>query len=272
MNHPHAGNAAPYVLDALEPGEAASFESHLSECAPCRADVASFQPVLVEWARLLRAARPDPALRRCLLAAIAEPPRLSGALPPGAAPAPERRRAHAWLPLAATLCLAAFLGLYSLRLQSRIGALGARLADAERRVAAATRDALGMRQAAAAAGQAVAVLAAPDLARIDLHGEPPAASARARALWSRARGMVFVASGLPPLPAGRVYQVWVVTAAAPVSAGLLDAAAAAGGVAHFATPPDMPAPAAVAVTVEPAGGRPSPTGERVLLGTPAPVS
>jgi hypothetical protein len=36
----------------------------------------------------------------------------------------------------------------------------------------------------------------------------------------------------------------------------------------FITPPDIPAPVAVAVTLEPDGGVPAPTGSRYLLGTP----
>jgi len=35
----------------------------------------------------------------------------------------------------------------------------------------------------------------------------------------------------------------------------------------FATPPDIPPPIAVAVTLEPAGGVPAPTGPKVLVGT-----
>ncbi len=57
----------------------------------------------------------------------------------------------------------------------------------------------------------MAVLTAPDLARIDLVGQPDAPDARARAFWSRERGMVFSASKLPPPPPGKTYQVWVVT-------------------------------------------------------------
>ena len=80
--------------------------------------------------------------------------------------------------------------------------------------------------------------------------------------------MVFTASNLPPLPAGRVYQVWVVTGPAPVSAGLLNPDASGGGLTFFSTPPDIPPPTAVAVTLEPAGGVPAPTGQFYLLGTP----
>jgi anti-sigma factor RsiW len=35
-----------YALGALEPGEAALFETHLAECAECRDDVASYAPVV----------------------------------------------------------------------------------------------------------------------------------------------------------------------------------------------------------------------------------
>jgi anti-sigma-K factor RskA len=104
--------------------------------------------------------------------------------------------------------------------------------------------------------------------RIDLGGQPSAPQASGRALWSRGRGMVFTAAALPPLPAGQVYQVWIVTQPGPVSAGLLTPDAAGAGVAFFETPPDIPPPTAVAVTIEPAGGLPAPTGAFYLVGSP----
>ena len=79
--------------------------------------------------------------------------------------------------------------------------------------------------------------------------------------------MVFNASNLPPLPAGRTYQLWVVTAQAPISAGLLTPDAQGSVSETFNTPPDIPQPVAMAVTIEPAGGVPAPTGERYLVGT-----
>jgi hypothetical protein len=118
-------------------------------------------------------------------------------------------------------------------------------------------------------GQATtAVLAAPDLARIDLQGQPPAPDARARALWSRSRGLVFTAANLPPAPAGKTYQVWVVTAQAPISAGLLIPDSSGVGTQYYTTPADIAPPVAVAVTLEPAGGVAAPTGERYLVGMP----
>jgi anti-sigma-K factor RskA len=90
-----------------------------------------------------------------------------------------------------------------------------------------------------------------------------------------ARGVLYVAAdhqhwflkvvGLPPPAAGRGYQVWFVTAAGPVSAGMLGPATAAGAELGSAS---MPAGVeAVAITLEPATGMPQPTGAQVLAGS-----
>jgi hypothetical protein len=129
-----------------------------------------------------------------------------------------------WLPLAASLILVAAVGAYAVRLQTRLGELQS----------------------------SMAVMSAPDLVRIDLAGQPTAPQSTGRALWSRDRGMVFATANLPAPPAGKVYQVWVVTAQAPVSAGLVVPDSAGGGTMYFYTPPDIPQPTAVAVTLEPA--------------------
>jgi hypothetical protein len=170
------------------------------------------------------------------------------------------------------LLLTLGIGAYAVRLQTRVEDLEARLDAALVQAATADQLVADSRRVAAELQSAMGVLAAPDLARIDLAGQPAAPGARARALWSRARGMVFTASNLPPLPAGRVYQVWVVAGPAPISAGLLMPDPAGGGLAFFETPPDIPAPTAVAVTIEPAGGVPAPTGAFYLMGTPSAAS
>jgi anti-sigma-K factor RskA len=125
------------------------------------------------------------------------------------------------------------------------------------------------RRRAGAAQVAMAVFAAPDLARIELAGLQPAPTASARALWSRNRGMIFTTTNLPVPPEGRVYQVWVLTAKTPVSAGLVYPDTSGGAATVFSTPADIPPPVGVAVTLEPEGGVPSPTGEMYLMGKPA---
>jgi anti-sigma-K factor RskA len=264
--HSEQALAAAYVLGALDADERRAFEAHLAQCAVCDEEVRSLQRVTETLARSVPQRTPRPELRSRVLSVA------TGSAVPLVR---EQRRAHwttsSWLQLAAVLLLVAGVGGYAWQLQRRVSSLAARVQVAEQRASAAERGTLEARRAANEAQAALAVLAAPDLVRVDLAGRPAAPQATARALWSRQRGMVFTTAGLPPAPAGRVYQVWVVTAQAPVSAGLLAADPSGGITAFFRTPADIAAPTAVAVTLEPAGGVPAPTGEMYLVGTPRPA-
>jgi anti-sigma-K factor RskA len=261
-SHEEQTLAAAYVLDALDPDERRAFEVHLDGCATCAEEIRSLGRVAELLPHTVPQHTPPAALRA----------RMLGAVLPAAQPVTEvhhRARSSAWLPLAAAIVAAAGLGVYSWQLQQRVRVLEARLDAAERRASTAERDVADARRTAGEAQASMAVLAAPDLVRVELAGGTPAAGARARALWSRNRGMVFTASNLPQAPEGRVYQVWVVTAGGPISAGLMTPDASGRAEAFFNTPQDIPPPTAIAVTLEPAGGVPAPTGEPYLTGTPA---
>jgi anti-sigma-K factor RskA len=261
-NHDEQSLASAYVLGALDATERRAFEAHSATCAECQREIRELQPVAIALAYAVPKRTPRPELRARVLAAA------------GASDTRETRResvpasARTWLPLAATVLVAIALAATAWRLQSRVLALEARLEQAERRALGAERLVADTRRAAGEAQSALAILAAPDLVRIDLAGQPPAPRATARALWSRSNGMVFTTANLPPPPPGRVYQVWVVTREAPVSAGLLALNPSGRTTAVFQTPADIGTPVAAAVTLEPEGGVPSPTGQKYLIGTP----
>ncbi len=262
--HEEQALAAPYVLGALDSTERRAFEAHVATCLRCRDEVRSLQRVADALARSAPQRTPRPEVRAHVLGGIRyEPSSITR-------PRSSRRVALYWLPAAASILIAAVLGAYAWALQGRISNLEARLDDAERRASAAEGETLQARRVADTAQSAMAVLAAPDVVRIELTGQSAAPKATARALWSRDRGMVFNTAHLPPAPDGRVYQVWVVTAQLPVSAGLLTPDAAGRATAFFRTPVDIAPPVAIAVTLEPAGGVPAPTGDKYLVGTPSP--
>ncbi len=235
-------NAAGYVLGSLDPEERRAFESHLAGCAECAEEVASLRPVVGALATAVPQVTPRAELRERILSGATSRAGADAHIHDRKSPA-----ALTWLPLAAAIIIAIGAGIYAVRLQRQIGELRARFDQAQ---------------------ATTAVLAAPDLARIDLQGQQVAPDARARALWSRSRGLVFTAANLPPAPAGKAYQVWVVTAQAPISAGLLTPDPTGAGTQFYMTPADIAPPIAVAVTLEPAGGVPAPTGERYLIGMP----
>ena len=225
-------DAASYVIGALSPAEREAFEAHLVVCATCAGEVRAFGSVANAIGGAVTPAEPSPEARGRLLDVVA------GGAPPRQAPLRQPGAILPWLAVAASLALAVGAGAYAIRL----------------------------RGLAAEAEVFKAVMTAPDLTQIDLKGQPAAPAASARALLSRSRGLIFTATNLPPLPAGRIYQLWIVTAQAPVSVGLIRPDAS--GAAQFVLPGDetLPKPAAVAVTIEPDGGVPAPTGAKYLVG------
>jgi hypothetical protein len=276
------GRAAGYVLGTLDPADYDEFRAHLSECDACASAVRSLVPVVGALAHSAPPADPPEAVRARLLERIGSVDTgrpLPGPLPARVLSMPEEEgRAGVraakpratflpgrWLPVAAALVIAVGLGVDGVRLRDRIGSLEQRVSDISARANASERELTLVRQSATEAQTLVVVLASSDLIRVDLAGQPSAPQARARAFWSRSRGLILTASNLPPLPAGRTYQVWIVTPDAPVSAGLLRPGER-GDVHAVFTTPDVARVAAVAVTIEPEGGVPAPTGDKYLVG------
>jgi hypothetical protein len=212
---------------------------------------------------------PSPAVRERIIGSVQELTASQESLVGRAGARSAARAPVAWAPfLAAAACLivAVGLGLYSVIERRHVIALEQQVREATVRAETANRQRDEVRQRATEGQAVVIVLNASDLVRVDLAGQPVAPRAAARAFWSRSRGLVFTASSLPPLPAGRTYQLWVVTAAAPIGAGVLKPGVDGGAHAVFMTPSDLPPPVAMALTIEPEGGVPAPTGDKYLVG------
>lgn len=110
-----------------------------------------------------------------------------------------------------------------------------------------------------------AVLTAPDMAMTAL--DPGAAEpGTVMVAWSaEQQGAVVMADDLAPAPTGMAYELWLIGADGPVPMRLLDPAT--DGSVHRLVPLEG-RPAAWGVTLEPAGGSPSPTGE-IIYQAPA---
>lgn len=266
-----------YVLGTMAADERPAFELELRQDPALAREVRAVQSVAVGLLQVVPQMSPPVDLRaRVLRAATGQPPAASSrdevpnayaAAPLTAAPRQAPLAWPAWVAAAASIAVALGLGSYTVRLKQDVSTLQARLDAATSRLADAESSVARMERVVSEAQSQTAVLSAPDLAQVALAGQPAAPDARARAFWSRSRGLVFTASQLPPLPTGRSYQLWVVTANARISAGVL-ALAGDGRVLHIVqTPADIPTPVAMAVTLEPEGGVPQPTGAFYLLGT-----
>ncbi len=85
--------------------------------------------------------------------------------------------------------------------------------------------------------------------------------------YNKRLGTVIYSAELPELPAEKVYQMWLVpSSGAPISAGTFLADGSKRAEPWEAEVPANSEPKAFAVTVEPTGGVPKPTGNIILLG------
>jgi hypothetical protein len=147
-----------------------------------------------------------------------------------------------------------------------------RLANQEVRAARddANRQIAEARQLAQRAETVSAVLTAPDLIRFNLTSTQSDGSS-AQVLWSRSRGVVLSGSRLPGPGPEKTYQLWLVTNGPSVSAGVFAPDATGRATLVVDPPPKVPRPVmGAAITLEPEGGRLTPTGQMLLTRFPPP--
>jgi anti-sigma-K factor RskA len=259
VNHDDfAALAQGYALGTLTDAEARRFATHLQTCDECRRTVRDTVVVGEALARALPPQAPPPGLRERVLARATAPAAVT------AVTDTRHAMSYGWLAAAAVL-VAAVTSVMAWQYRDEAARAWLAQQAAARQVQSLEQQIAQLQAGASTAAQTRSVLAARDMARIELAGQSPAPGATGRVFWSPTHGLVFAATNLPELPPGRVYQLWVV-ADAPISAGL--GQPTSGGELSVVSSPAAPArPKAFALTIEPEGGRPAPTGPMFLLGS-----
>ncbi len=252
--------AEAYALGILDADDRQAFERHLPLCESCQQAVRDAQLVGLALGQSVEMVDPPPHLRSRVLAAAAAASQAS---------APRVARAATttlpwWLTAAASIAALGF-GLQWWNTARKLEMAESALQSVRQQLATATSQVASARNATDRAQEQLDILAARDVVLVNLAGQAPAPGASGRVYWSPSRGLAFAATDLPPLAEGRVYQLWVVTEGAPISAALITPD---GNGAARALVPGVGGvqPKAFAVTVEPAGGVPAPTGAMYLLG------
>jgi anti-sigma-K factor RskA len=256
MSHePFETQAAAYALGALDADELAQFEGHLAGgCAACATAVRELCETLAAVARDAPPMIPPAHVKAGLLRRVAA----SGSSRPSG-----RWRWLRWAlaTAAAVVAVSAFVaGLVASRYEARIGAMARETAAIRadlRRQDAALRDRLAMTQAV------IDLLRDPATRVVALQGPAANPEAGGRVVWhDTAGGHVFVAK-LPPAPAGKTYELWTFSGGSPRPAGVFTVDAS--GRASRPVPPAGASVQMFAVTLEPEGGVPAPTGPIVLV-------
>ncbi len=255
-----------YVLGALEAEERRAVEAALERGDP------ELERELAAWTRQLEAlAATVPAVAPSAMVRERTLRRVGSEAPATSAPeAAGTSRGQRFWPLAASLLLAVLAGwlaLENLRLRERLETAAAQRDQLERQTAALARDLETARDELERNLMAGRIVGAPQTRAVVLAGLGPGTAASGHAYHDpESRRAVFYASDLPALAADRDYQLWFIAEGVPVSAGVFEVDAAGRGTVVVE---DVAAPEAIqawAVTVEPAGGVPQPTGEMVLKG------
>ena len=244
-------------MDAVTGADRARFERHLASCQACARELQELRETTARLAGAVAAEPPGQLLRRALVSAARTPQ-----LPPGrtrsadmwrawrtgraarAGSAPVRGRTWPVPRPRLALALAAVV-------LAAVAASGAvTVGDGHRLAAAELRD-----------HQIAEVLTAPDAVMLTARVK---AEGTATIVMSHGdRSLVFTTAGLPPLPAGRRYQLWLMGPAGDKSAGLLPAPR--GGMTSPVIASGLTAGDRVGLTIEPEGGSPQPTSTPILM-------
>jgi anti-sigma-K factor RskA len=265
-------------LGALDEEERRELAAHLEQgCAECEAELRRLAGAVEELAfaaaelpEELAAGAPEilDGIKRRVLPQVAAEPRPADA---AAAPLRFRRGGGArwvWLAAAAALTLVAAwalvrqaaLGSEIERLHAERGQLLAHARSLEQRVARAESESRRL-------ARTLAIVAAPGVQSVRL-AAMGSAHATGRAYVDTAeRQAVFYAFGLPALGSDKTYQLWYIDDEDnKTSAGIFDVDAHGKASVVLDRPLPVERIQAWAVTIEPRGGRPQPTGPLVLAG------
>ena len=249
LRHDLHSLSGAYALDALEPGaERDRYTRHLNRCPSCASEVRGFREVATAMA-FATAAEPPAGLRDRVLAAAARTRQLPPEVAGGSHARPRRSRTWVpWVPWLSGVVATA----------SIVAAVLFGFAQAH------TQDELNQVRAE---NQAISLLLSAPKAKLLTYPVTHGGVATV-VLAADRHELAVVTTGLPALPAGKVYQLWLIGKPAITSAGLLPPAK------DGQTPPVLATGVVkgdtLGLTVEPAGGSAQPT-TKPILALPLPV-
>jgi len=264
------------ALTALDREDARALAAHLESCADCRLEMDEWQKTAAFLALEAKPLAPLPQLREQILAAVhaddqsaksTDRPAVGvaqtavksiGSRVPPFDRAVEQRPRNIWTSLgsfgaiAATVILAALIiSLVVLWQQNRAN---------QKQLAHLTTE---LRQAKAQLDHKHAVvqlLTSPGAQMARLAGTDVAPGAHAMLAYDKSGHAMLMAEGLPAAPQGKAYQLWYIKGGKPMPGKMLITDATGTATVEDQIPAAALSGAEFAVTLEPSGGMPSPTG------------
>jgi len=248
-----ADDLALYAVDALAGEDRAALEAHLAGCSACRLELEQLRGDGALLALSTLGPKPPQRARQRLLDAVAKEPR-------GPVKVVETRTRRSWWGVLGWAATAAVI-VFAASLWKENAALKQTLASANAQATQNARELEDIRRIAAPIiepeAQVVTVVA--------MKAQP---QPQGKAFYLRSRGnLVFLATNMPPLPANKAYELWLIPMQGPpMAAGMFKPDA--HGRATVINPPLQPGAEAkaFAITVENEAGATTPTMPIVMMG------
>jgi anti-sigma-K factor RskA len=244
--------ASLYAAGAMTDSERLEYARHLEEdqCAVCQAEVKERQSAISFLAFTVPPSSPSPRVKVRLMEQARN-----------AAPVVEESQPRLrWIQWATALAAVASIAIAFLLLRANndlrqeADLLRSRVAQLEVQLAEQRST--------------VALLTSAGVRVVDLAGQGTTVQASGRIFWDQQqKRWLFSVRNLPPAAADKSYQLWFVPRSGnPTSAHVFDTAADGSFSAEVPVPYGITDLKAAAVTTEPRGGLPQPTGAFALLG------
>lgn len=219
-----------YALGCLDEDELVLVSEHLADCGECRAELQSYGPLVDHLALAAPETLPPPALHRRLMSQTQEPPAQS-------LPQKPSRNLWGWVTpiwVGAGLLIILILATGNLFLWRQINQL-----------------------------------AEPDmLSEVTLNGTQAAPDATGVIVLSLdGEYGTLVVDQLPPLDAEHQYQLWLIDDDQRTSGGVFSVSDEGYGSIEIVSAEPLNSYSAFGISIEPTGGSPGPTGQKVLGGT-----
>ena len=269
-----------YALGALDADERRVFESHLATCKDCKQRLAEAQGRIALLAAAAPHVDPSPAVKQRLMRQVHATAAVT--VTENVALASRRSRefeypqgtgwfARWWaavlLPAAAGLAFATvYLWVQNRRLDVDLARLRVTMEQQQDQLQQQLQQQEQLREQFQDSREIAALMAARDTMIVPLTSQRGMPQGSARVVYNGQMGMLYYDGVLGAPPAHKSYQLWLVPKEGdPVSAGVFNPVS--GQDTHWMMKlPKGLDPKAFAVTLEPSGGMPHPTGPKVLVG------
>jgi anti-sigma-K factor RskA len=249
------------ALGALEGDERQAIEAHVASCADCARKLAAARGRVAMLSLAAPRVEPSAAVKQRLMAQV------RGSSAAELAPQPQVTRQQGTAPSTFgrwwnTILIPAGIALAAVTIL-----LWHENRDLDRQLAALRASMNQQQRELHEANEVADLVTSQSTITVPLAHQPGTPMGAAHVMYNEKMGMVMCDGQLAPAPADKSYQLWVIpTNGKPISAGVFSASSGERMMMMSKVPEGVDAKA-FAVTLEPVGGMPHPTGPMVLMGS-----